>query len=124
MTTRTRLAARDSDHSPLDSGPAPLDTQQRKYVRLDPTLNTGHILQIVVLVIGGFTAYGALKSDAAQTKAELDQVKAVAIIERAQTAQSRSKIESSVAKLQDSNQDIKESLAILRGRAAEPRSGK
>lgn len=109
---------------PVDSEFSPLNAPQRKYVRLDPTLNTGHIIQIIVLVVGGFSAYGALKGDAAQTKADLDQVKAVSLIERAQTGASLAKIELSVSKLQDSNQDIKESLAILRGRAAEPRSGK
>jgi hypothetical protein len=109
---------------PADTAPAPLDTNRSKFVRFDPTLNTGHVLQIAVFVVGGFAAYGAIKSDAAATKADLDQVKAIAVVERAQTSESLRKIEASVAKLQDSNQDIKESLAILRGRAAEPRGGK
>lgn len=114
MPNRGRTTPIDSEHSPLDA-------PQRKYVRFDPTINTGHVLQIAVLIVGGFAAYGAIKSDAAQTKADLDQVKAIAIVERAQTTQALAEIKLSVTKLQDSTQDIKESLAILRGRAAEPR---
>lgn len=95
------------------------DGGQRRYVKFDPTLNTGHLVQIIVLVVGGFAAYGAVKSEQAENKAGLEQVKAVALVERTQTTQTLAEIKSSVSKLQESNQDIKESLAILRGRAAD-----
>ena len=116
MPTSARSAAVESS--------APLDAQQRKYVRFDPTLNTGHVLQIVVLVVGGFAAYGALKSEAAQTKAELDQVKAVAIIERANTTMALAEIKIEMKEQGKTLGDLKEGIAILRGRAAEPRSSK
>jgi hypothetical protein len=76
----------------------PLEGQQRKYVKFDPTLNTGHVLQIAVWLVGGALAYGALKTDLVQQKAEIKQ---------------------SVQELQNSTQEIKESLAVLRGRAAD-----
>ena len=107
---------------PPDSGPVPLEG--KRLMKFDPTFNTGTIVQIAVVVASAFAIYTGIRTDQVQTKADLDQVKAIAIVERAQTAQSLAKIEASVSKLQDSNQDIKESLAILRGRAAEPRSGK
>jgi hypothetical protein len=104
---------------PQDSEPIPLDGPPKRYVRFEPTLNTGHVLQIVVLVVGGFSAYGALKNDQFQQRADLEQVKAVALIERAQTTQALIEIKASVKELQVSTQDVKESLAILRGRAAD-----
>lgn len=102
----------------------PLDGAQRKYVRFDPTLNTGHVLQIVVLVVGGFAAYGAIKTDQVQTRSDLEQVKAVAVIERAQTAQAIAEIKLEMKEQGKSLGDIKEGIAILRGRAAEPGSRK
>lgn len=113
MTARTRPAALDSASTPLDG---------KRLMKFDPTFNTGTIVQIAVVVASAFAIYTGIRTDQVQTKADLDQVKAIAIVERAQTATSLAKIEASVAKLQDSNQDIKESLAILRGRSAEPGS--
>jgi len=113
-----------SRSTPLDSGLQPLDGAQRKYVRFDPTLNTGHVLQIVVLVVGGFAAYGAIKTDQVQTRSDLEQVKAVALIERAQTTQAIAEIKLEMKEQGKSLGDIKEGIAILRGRAAEPGSGR
>ena len=112
MTARSRPM-------PLDSGPMPLEGQQRKYVKFDPTLNTGHVLQIAVWLVGGALAYGALKTDLVQQKADVEQVKAVALVERVQTTQALAEIKASVKELQTSTQEIKESLAVLRGRAAD-----
>lgn len=112
MTARSRPM-------PLDSGLATLDSQPRKYVRFDPQLNTGHILQIIVLIVGGFTAYGALKSDQQAQRSELEQVKAVASVERAQNAQALADLKTDMKEMRASLNDVKESLAVLRGRAAD-----
>ncbi len=110
---------------PPDSTSAPLDQQKRsQYVRFDPTLNTGHVIQIAVLVIGGFVTFAALRTDQAQTKADLDQVKAVALVESAQTKATLADIRSEMKEQGKTLGDLKEGIAILRGRAAEPRSGK
>lgn len=113
MPGRTRPA-------PLDSGLMPLDGAQRKYVRFDPTLNTGHVLQIVVLIVGGALGFGAIKADQVQTKADIEQVKAVSIVERAQTAQALTEIKQEMKEQGKTLGDLKEGIAILRGRAAEP----
>lgn len=118
------MTARNSRPAPLDSGLQQLDGAQRKYVRFDPTLNTGHVLQIVVLIVGGFAAYGAIKTEQAQTKSDLEQVKAVAVIERAQTAQAIAEIKLEMKEQGKSLGDIKEGIAILRGRGAEPTGGR
>lgn len=112
MTTRARSMS-------LDSGAMPLEGERKKYVKFDPTLNTGHVLQIAVWLVGGALAYGALKTDIVQQKADVEQVKAVAIIERTQTTQALTEIKASVKELQTSTQEIKESLAVLRGRNAD-----
>ena len=109
---------------PLDSGPMPLDAQQRKIVRFDPTFNTGTIAQIVVIVASAVAIYTGMKTDQVQTKAELDAVKSATVVDRVQTKEALADIKSDIKDLQKSNNEIKESLAILRGRAAEPGSRK
>jgi len=108
--------------APPDTAPAPLDTKRSQYVRFDPTLNTGHVIQIAVLVIGGFVTFAALKTDQAQTKADLDQVKAVALVESAQTKATLADIRAEMKEQGKTLGDLKEGIAILRGRAAEPGS--
>lgn len=104
---------------PLDSGLSPLDGSPRKYVKFDPQINTGHIVQIIVLIIGGFTAYGAIKADQQAQRSDLEQVKAVATVERAQNAQALADLKTDMKEMRTSLNDVKESLAILRGRAAD-----
>jgi len=105
--------------APLDSGLQQLDGAQRKYVRFDPTLNTGHVLQIAVLVIGGFMAYTAVKTEQAETRANVRQVEAQAITDRSSTKDALADLKTDIKELQKSTGEIKESLAILRGRAAD-----
>ena len=107
-----------SKSMPLDSGLTPLEGQ-RKIVRFDPTFNTGTIAQIIVIVASAVTIYTGIKTDQVQTKADLDAVKASAAIEREQTKQALSDLKSDVKEMRTTMNDVKESLAILRGRAAD-----
>lgn len=113
------MTARQSRPMPLESGLVPLESQQRKIVRFDPTFNTGTIAQIVVIVASAVTIYTGIKTDQVQTKAELDAVKSATVVDRVQTKEALSDLKQDVKDLQKSTNEIKESLAILRGRAAD-----
>lgn len=67
-------------------------------MKFDPTFNTGTIVQIAVVVALAFAIYTGIRTDQVQTKADLDQVKAIAIVERAQTTQALAEIKLSVTK--------------------------
>lgn len=108
-----------SRRAPLDSGSMPLE--QRKIVKFDPQFNAGTIAQIIVIVASAASIYSGIKSDQAQQRAELDQVKVTAATRESQTKESLADLKLDVKELRSSMQDVKESLAILRGRAAEPR---
>lgn len=97
---------------------------QGRIVKFDPTFTTGTIAQIIVVICSALGIFLGLRDDQKQTKADLEQVKAVAIVERVQTAQALAEVKARLDKQGDQLQDIKESLAILRGRAAETTGSK
>lgn len=107
-----------------ESGPMPLEGERKRYVRFEPTLNTGHVLQIVVFIATASAVYTGIKTDQVQQKADLENVKTVAQIDRTQTQQALTELKLSVNELQHNTNDIKESLAVLRGRAADTGSRK
>lgn len=88
-------------------------------MKFDPTFNTGTIAQIVVIVASAAAIYTGMKTDQVQTKAELDAVKSATAVDRVQTKEALADIKSDIKELQKSNNDIKESLAVLRGRTVE-----
>lgn len=103
----------NSDFPTLDFPP-----ERRRLMKFDPTFNTGTIVQIGVIVIGGLGLVYTMKQDQALQKAELEYVKASILIERASTKDSLIEIKQEVKTLQTSMNAVNESLAVLRGRAA------
>jgi hypothetical protein len=90
---------------------------QRKYVRFDPTFNAGTVAQIVVIIASAISVYAGIREDQVRVKADLESVKAAAVIERLSTKESLADLKADVKELQKSTNEVKESLAILRGRA-------
>jgi hypothetical protein len=105
---------------PLDSEPVPLEG--RRLMKFDPTINTGTIVQIAVVVASAFAIYTGIRTDQVETKAAVKAVETLAATDRTQTKDALSDLKSDIKELQKSTSEIKESLAILRGRAAEPGS--
>jgi hypothetical protein len=88
-------------------------------MKFDPTINSGTILQTVVIALSGVALFFGLKAENAQNKAELEQVKAVAAVERTQTTQALTEIKAEMKEQGKTLSDLKEGIAILRGRSAE-----
>lgn len=93
-------------------------------MKFDPTISTGTIIQTLVFVISVAVAYGAYREDQTKQDGRIAQVEVLADKDRESTKDALKEIKVQVSDLQKSNQEIKESLAILRGRAAEPGSRK
>jgi len=109
------------------SRPAPLETQSpegKKIVRFDPTFSTGTIATIITILSSAGGIYTGMKTDMVQQKAEVDSVKAVAVIERAQTQAALVELKESTKELQKSMNEIKQDLAVLRGRASADNGGR
>jgi len=102
--------------------PAPLEgdlAEGKRLMKFDPTINTGTIMQTVVVALSAVALFYGLKSENAQNKADLEQVKAVAAVERAQTTQALAEIKAEMKEQGKTLGDLKEGIAILRGRAAD-----
>lgn len=101
--------------------PAPLEGEPegKRLMKFDPTINSGTILQTVVIALSGVALFFGLKAENAATKADLEQTKAVAVLERAQTAQALTEIKTEMKEQGKTLSDLKEGIAILRGRSAE-----
>lgn len=95
-----------------------------RLMKFDPTINTGTIIQTLVVVASMAVAYGSYREDQTKQDGRIAQVEVLAEKDRESTREALREIKGRVDDLQKSNQDIKESLAILRGRAAEPGSRK
>lgn len=102
----------DSSYPPLQT-----ETERKRYMKFDPTFNSGTIAQIVVIVIGGLGVIYTMRQDQALQKAEMEYIKASVLIERASTKDSLIEIKAEVKTLQTSMNSVNESLAVLRGRA-------
>ena len=100
------------------------DTLRKKkgrYMKFDPTVSTGTLLQIAVILGAATAIYTGIVKDLALQKAEIDNVKVVAAQDRASVKESLIDLKTDIKELQKSTNDIKESLAVLRGRTAEVR---
>lgn len=84
----------------IDSGPVPLDQQRRKRLSFDPTINAGHVLTFVTLVVAGFGAWSMMD-------------KRVTVLEEAKVYQ-RERDGSQDAAIKEKFDQIKESLAELK----------
>lgn len=106
--------------APLESEPIPPEGHQRKLVKYVPDFSIGTIVQIVVVLGSAATIYTGIKTDQVQQKAEIDAVRTATVADRIQTKEALSDLKQDVKDLNKSVNEIKESLAILRGRATDP----
>lgn len=91
-----------------------LDPQKRRqFIRFDPTINTGALLEVVAIVVSVTLAYSALKSDQATQKIELDQVKASAAADKTSTKESLTEIKGDVKEIQRSLVEVNKVLAVI-----------
>lgn len=103
----------------------PLEGQQAKrLVKFDPTVNSGTIIQIAVIVVTAVMAFSTVKTELATQRVEIEANKATATRDNSQTAEALKELKADVKELQKSTNDVKESLAILRGRNPEGGSRK
>jgi dihydrofolate reductase len=92
--------------------------QKRRFVQFDPTLNSGHLLQILVLVIGGIAVYATFTAERATQKLELEQVKKDAQAEKTVTKESLVELKTDVKMIQQTLNQVTTTLAIINDRQA------
>lgn len=86
-----------------DTGPAPLGDyrpQRKKYFQFDPTFNTGHALQIIVLVAGGASLWSSWNAERATQKLEIEQIKKEAAAEVTRSEKSITELKTDVKRME------------------------
>jgi hypothetical protein len=92
---------------PYDSGPIGLDEERKRnrLLKFDPQINAGHILQIVVLVAGIFSAYNTL--DKRQSIADI-RMEGIEHRAREQDQRLRETLSNIQAELKDTRRTVEE----------------
>jgi uncharacterized protein HemX len=104
---------------PEDSRPSDLSPQyhsKRTVFRFDPTVSSGTLIQIAVLLGGGVIAYGTYQSDRTETKLAVDALRASAVEEKAATKGSLAELRTDVKDVQRVLGQISTTLAVSEAR--------
>jgi hypothetical protein len=99
------------------------ERRSHRLIRLDPTLNAGHILQMVLLGIMGVGGYGAYQADKTADRLEVAQIKRDADQQRSTVKESLTDLKGDVKDIQRTLIDVNQSLAVLKSRQ-EPKPAK
>lgn len=113
---------RNSRAMPLESGAVPLEGGKR-IVKFDPTINTGTIIQIATVVLVGTFAVATFKAELSTQAERIETNKVIASRDNGIAVDSLRELKADVKDLQKSVNDMKEGIAILRGRAANTDGG-
>lgn len=89
-----------------------------RLMKFDPTISTGTLVQIAVFIVAGFIAWSDVKQNQAVQRAELDQAKAAQMVQ----AKAMETLQSDIKDLTKAVSDVRTDVAVLRGRAVEPRA--
>lgn len=111
MTARTRPMPLDAEHHDTNQG--------RRFMKFDPTVNTGTILQIATMVVVGAIAFATLRGELMTQKVEIEANRLTAERENRRNEDALKELKADMRELQKSMNDIKEGVAILRGRASD-----
>lgn len=111
MTARTRPMPLEAEHHNTNEG--------RRFMKFDPTVNTGTILQIATMVVVGAIAFATLRGEMMTQKVEIEANRLTAERDNRKNEEALKELKADVRELQKSINDIKEGVAILRGRAAD-----
>lgn len=110
----------DDDTRDTLPGRLPVRTERRQLMRYDPTINSGHILQVLVLMLGGAGFYGTYAADKRQTDLEVAQVKRDAEAQRAVVKEALGDLKTDVKDIQRTLIDVSQSIAVLKARPDQP----
>lgn len=100
--------------SDTETEPMPLSGDRRnhrKLLRFDPTVSSGTLMQLVVLLLGFGSAYATYQSDRATTRLEIEQIKASALGEKVLARESISELKADVRKVQETITSVDKTLA-------------
>lgn len=112
------MPTRTSPDSPTDAGHA-LRRGGMRFVKFNPEINTGTIIQIGAIVLTAIYGVGAFNARLDAQAALIETNRLTAATANTAAVDSLKELKTDMREVQKSMNDIKESVAILRGRAAD-----
>ena len=103
----------DFDREPTDGLKRASDTRHR-FLRFDPTVSTGTLLQIGALVCTVAVGYSTYREDRVETKASIDAVKATAGRDREEMTKAVESFRSDLKELKTKMDGVGENIAVLK----------
>lgn len=110
-----------------DSRPASLDGDfrpRRKLVEFDPKVSTGTLLQMLLILVGMITAYGAYTADKTANNLRVTQIEKDADTNRAAVKESLTELRGDVKELSRAVEKVNRSLDVLNAVNDAKRGGK
>lgn len=100
-----------------ETSPMPLDIQgRRKFFQYNPNVDSGTLLSILVMVVGGFVAYGTYTSDKAAQAARVTAIEKEVLENRVTVKEAVTDLKDEVKDVQRTLRGVNESLAVLKAR--------
>lgn len=103
----------DADTRPGEMGNY---SHKRTVFRFDPTVSSGTLIQIAVLMGGGVIAYGTYQADRTETKLAVEALRSAAAEEKTATKGSLSELRTDVKDVQRTLVQISQTLAVSEAR--------
>lgn len=94
--------------------------RRRHLFRFDPTINSGHLVQIAVILLGMATAYGTYQVDKTKTQIEVAQLRQETIDARALLKENITEIKRDIKEVQKTVNDLNTTIAILNSQKGLP----
>ncbi len=107
----------DTDHAPLDGLKRATDTRH-KWLRFDPTVSSGTLLQIGSIVIAVAVGYATYREDRAVTLAKITELEKDAVKDREVQKASFESFRSDVKELKTKMDGVSENVAVLKAQGA------
>ena len=85
----------------------------RRFLRFDPTVSSGTLIQIASILIGFGIAYGTYREDQTKTKAEIDAVKVSAERDRIDSRSAVNEIRGDMKDVKSDISQINKTMAVL-----------
>lgn len=109
----------ETDFDRMHSG----QSERRRYVKFDPTLQVGTIVEILVIVVGIALAWGTLKSDQQLQRSDIDSIKKGADEQKLVSKEALAEIRGDVKEVQRTLNQVNTTLAGIEARQ-QPQKGK
>ena len=94
-----------------------MPTPRRPLFKFDPTVNTGTLLQITIMLAGAVAAYGAYQADKERTAMQVAQIKLDLEVNRSDVKGSLGDLRVDMKEMQRTLSEVRQTLAIINARA-------